>query len=56
MSLPNVAGLAADASQPTVQGSSVFAAVQKLGLKLEPRNIPLDDIVVDSAMKTPTEN
>ena len=56
LSLPNVAGLAADASQPTVQGSSVFAAVQKLGLKLEPRNIPLDDIVVDSAMKTPTEN
>ena len=42
------------ASDPS--GGSIFASVQQLGLKLEPRKAPLDFIVVDHAEKTPTEN
>jgi uncharacterized protein (TIGR03435 family) len=42
------------ASDPA--GLSIFAAVQQLGLKLEPRKVPLDLIVVDHLEKTPTEN
>ena len=41
-------------SDPT--GASAMKAVEALGLKLEPRRIPLDTIVVDSLNKTPTEN
>jgi uncharacterized protein (TIGR03435 family) len=37
-------------------GSSIFAAVQQLGLKLDSRKLPIDLIVVDSVEKTPTEN
>jgi uncharacterized protein (TIGR03435 family) len=36
--------------------SSVFAAMQELGLKLESRNVPIQHIVVDSAEKVPTGN
>ena len=46
---------AAAASDPG-GGSSVFGAVKKLGLKLEPRKGPVEQIVVDHAEKTPTEN
>lgn len=35
---------------------SVFASVQRLGLKLEPRKLPLDLIVIDHVEKMPTEN
>jgi uncharacterized protein (TIGR03435 family) len=37
-------------------GDSLFAAVEKLGLKLEPRKAPLDVLVIDHIEKTPTEN
>jgi len=37
-------------------GQSIFTAVQKFGLKLEPRKAPLDIIVIDHVEKTPTEN
>jgi uncharacterized protein (TIGR03435 family) len=37
-------------------GLSIFAAVQQLGLKLEPRKTPLDFVVIDHLEKTPTEN
>jgi uncharacterized protein (TIGR03435 family) len=42
------------ASDPA--GSSIFESLQKLGLKLESRKMPMDLIVVDSAEKTPAEN
>jgi uncharacterized protein (TIGR03435 family) len=42
------------ASDPS--GSSIFASMQQLGLKLEPRKAPVDLIVVDHLEKTPTEN
>jgi len=35
---------------------SVFTSVQQLGLKLEPRKLPLDLIVIDHVEKMPTEN
>jgi uncharacterized protein (TIGR03435 family) len=37
-------------------GLSIFAAVQQLGLKLEPRKVPLEGIVIDHLEKAPTEN
>jgi uncharacterized protein (TIGR03435 family) len=39
-----------------VSGDSLFAGVQSLGLKLEPRKAPLDVLVIDHVEKTPTEN
>jgi uncharacterized protein (TIGR03435 family) len=39
-----------------VNDDSIFASIQKLGLKLEPRKAPLDVLVVDHVRKTPTEN
>ena len=35
---------------------SPFNAVEKLGLKLERRRLPVDTIVVDHIERTPTEN
>jgi uncharacterized protein (TIGR03435 family) len=46
---------AADAASEPASGS-VFAAVQKLGLRLDPRKAPLETIVIDHLEKTPTEN
>src|ERR1017187_2998985 len=37
-------------------GSSVFKSVEGLGLKLETRKAPIEQIIVDSVEKTPTEN
>jgi uncharacterized protein (TIGR03435 family) len=37
-------------------GASLFTSIQQLGLKLDPRKVPVELIVVDSADKTPTEN
>jgi uncharacterized protein (TIGR03435 family) len=37
-------------------GTSVFSSIQKLGLKLESRKVPLEVIVVDHVDKTPTAN
>ncbi len=46
---------AAEASDPG-GGTSVSASVEKLGLKLESRKAPVEQVVVDSVEKTPTEN
>jgi len=35
---------------------TIFAALQKLGLKLERRKIPMETVVVDQISKTPTPN
>ncbi len=49
-------GGAGDASDPGGAGSTVYASVEKLGLKLEPRKAVVQQLVVVSAEKTPTEN
>jgi len=41
-------------SEPS--GASALKAVERLGLKLEPRRISMDIVVVDSINKVPTEN
>lgn len=43
-------------NNPDVPGGTVFAAVQKLGLKLEPRKLTVEVVVVDQVSKTPTAN
>jgi len=61
MNIPGPAGGGADApagalpSDPS-GGTSVFDSVQKLGLKLEARKASVEQLVVDNAEKTPTEN
>jgi uncharacterized protein (TIGR03435 family) len=42
------------ASDPS--GTSIFQAIQQLGLRLEPRKAPVETIVVDHVEKNPTEN
>ena len=37
-------------------GDTLFNAVEKLGLTLEPRKAPIEMLVIDQALKTPTEN
>ena len=43
------------ASEPS-GGSSLFSSVKKLGLVLEPRRAPVQQLVIDHVEKTPTEN
>ena len=45
----------ADAAS-TPGGSAIFAAMEKLGLKLDSRKAPVETIVVDHLEKTPTDN
>lgn len=49
-------GVSAEAVPENNASSSVFAAMQQLGLKLESRNAPIQHIVVDSVEKVPTGN
>jgi uncharacterized protein (TIGR03435 family) len=39
-----------------VPGGTVFDAVERLGLKLEPRKVTVETVVVDQVSKTPTAN
>jgi uncharacterized protein (TIGR03435 family) len=39
-----------------VPGGTVFDAVEELGLKLEPRKVTVETVVVDQVSKTPTAN
>jgi uncharacterized protein (TIGR03435 family) len=48
------AGPADTASEPST--GSIFQSVQQLGLKLESRKAPIDQIVIDHLEKIPTEN
>jgi uncharacterized protein (TIGR03435 family) len=48
-------GGAAVASDPS-GASSIFQSVEQLGLRLEPRKMPLEHVIVDQMEKTPTEN
>jgi len=50
------ASAAPEASDPSGGGSTVSDSVQKLGLKLESRKAPVEQLIVDHAEKTPTEN
>ncbi|NLV29661.1 MAG: TIGR03435 family protein [Acidobacteria bacterium] len=47
-----LAGVAA--SDPS--GAGMFRAVQKLGLKLDPRNMPTETLIIDHIEKEPTED
>ena len=51
--LPPEAQTMLDASPPS---AALSDALQQVGLKLDPRRAPLDTIVIDSALKTPTAN
>ena len=51
---PGPDGRPADAASH--EGGTVFDAVQRYGLKLEPRKAPMEVLIVDRAEKTPTEN
>ncbi len=56
---PGPAGLPGRAPVPEASdpsASSIFTAVQQLGLKLEPRKDPVVTIVVDHAEKMPSDN
>jgi len=59
MDVPNMPGGAgagpAAASDPTGQ-PGMFASLTAYGLKLEQRKAAIDQLVVDHAEKTPTEN
>jgi uncharacterized protein (TIGR03435 family) len=46
---------ASAASDPAGR-SSLYQSVEKLGLKLEPRKAPVEQVVVEHVEKTPTEN
>ena len=50
------AGPATVASDPGGNGATVSAAVEKLGLKLDSRKAPVEQLIVDHAEKTPTDN
>jgi uncharacterized protein (TIGR03435 family) len=45
-----------EASDPGGGGTTVYASVEKLGLKLEPRKAPVLELVVDSVARVPTDN
>jgi uncharacterized protein (TIGR03435 family) len=41
-------------SNPDIPGGTIFDAVEKLGLKLEPRKVTVETVVVDQVSKTPS--
>jgi uncharacterized protein (TIGR03435 family) len=58
-SMPSIPGAGVNkpadaASDPS--GSAIFAAVQQLGLKLDPQKQPMERLIIDHLEKMPTEN
>jgi uncharacterized protein (TIGR03435 family) len=49
---PGGGGLSA--SDPS--GGSIVKAIQTLGLKLDPRKVPMNTLIIDQIEKTPTED
>jgi uncharacterized protein (TIGR03435 family) len=41
---------------PDVPGDTIFDAVEKMGLKLQPRKVTIETVVVEDVSKMPTEN
>lgn len=60
--MPDLAGAAPPAGDPAAAASdpggttSIFAAVKALGLRLEPRKAPIEQLVIDHVEKTPIAN
>jgi len=54
--VPAAAAAGNTTSAPDPSGSSLFANIQDLGLKLDSRKDPVDMIVIDHLEKVPTEN
>ena len=50
------AGMPGSLASDPAGGYTVFGSVKKLGLKLEPRNASVEQLVIDHMEKTPTEN
>jgi uncharacterized protein (TIGR03435 family) len=53
--VPGAAGGAPTAADPS-GGRSIFRSVEQLGLKLDPRKTPIDQLVIDHLERTPTED
>jgi uncharacterized protein (TIGR03435 family) len=56
LTLPVLPGAAAPGQAADPTGSSIFSSVEQLGLRLEPRRMPMETIVVESADKVPIAN
>jgi uncharacterized protein (TIGR03435 family) len=56
MFLPARGGGGGDGAASDPPGTSVYTSIGNLGLKLEPRKLPLDVLVVDHMEKVPTAN
>ena len=54
--LPSVGNASALAAPPDPPFATLFAAISKLGLKLELRKVPVERFVIDHIEKMPTEN
>ena len=55
IAIPQLPGNAnGNAAEPG--SSSIFAAIQPYGLKLEPRKLPVEMLIIDHVEKSPTEN
>jgi uncharacterized protein (TIGR03435 family) len=54
MALPTPSGAPAPAA--TEFATSIFASIQRVGLKLDAQKLPMDTIVVDRAEKIASEN
>jgi uncharacterized protein (TIGR03435 family) len=53
---PAGGGGVAEASDPSGGGATIATSMQALGLKLEQRKAPVEQLVVDGVEKAPTEN